>query len=763
MTELTGTLEGVGLPSIVRFLSGLNSSGCLRISHEDWRGDVFFETGRVVSASFDTKRGTAAIDALVQAFPAGSFAFDSDASVPDERNVTVDQATLEAHLDEVAAKTANGQPNLPSLDAIPYVAPGDEERNDQLPLDRATLQTLLAVDGQHSVRDIVGQRGTLDVLWQLSSLTDLGVVRLDGVAPARRNGHHRSDPPPPAPREPRPAADESQPAAASEPQPVTASEVQPAPPSDQEPAAATDQQPTIATDPQLAAATDRPHAAATDPEPAAVTERCPLLGFEDDPQACFGRPTRLHRCFAARSPLPLSLDQQRELCLTEHFGTCPRLASAAPPAQRVQSAVAEPAAPTPPSAPDDPRIVRLPFGARNPAVARAASNAAPATPTAAPSTTPSARPARVRAFNRDSPSAGRATQEPIAAQPTPLRARPERQSEHASAPIVDRPARPAERVVSHEPQVPEARRPEKPQETPAPRGLALPSILAALPLPVVAGGATLLLVGLLLIGVVLMRGGFLNSLTADDSLDPSQLPNASAVAAGTPITGLSIANARATAVPAQAAAADAAPTLEPTAAPTVATPTGQGMLLDESFANNSHNWPSNAQGTAWVVGGSYRVATRQSGQFVAIDAPLPGVQQLQDVVVNATFHKVGGAPGGGYGIIVRNQAPGSLDGSNQNGHYYVVEVGDKGEIGMWLRDNDHWVDLLAWQRSDAVRPGTAANDLTVRAVGDQLTLLVNGTQVASQTDSTLKAGGAGVFVGGDGNQVSVDHFSVQAP
>jgi hypothetical protein len=51
----------------------------------------------------------------------------------------------------------------------------------------------------------------------------------------------------------------------------------------------------------------------------------------------------------------------------------------------------------------------------------------------------------------------------------------------------------------------------------------------------------------------------------------------------------------------------------------------------------------------------------------------------------------------------------------------------------------------------------------VRAIGDQLTLLVNGAQAATRTDSTLKAGGAGLFVGGDGNQVSVDHVSVQNP
>jgi hypothetical protein len=76
---------------------------------------------------------------------------------------------------------------------------------------------------------------------------------------------------------------------------------------------------------------------------------------------------------------------------------------------------------------------------------------------------------------------------------------------------------------------------------------------------------------------------------------------------------------------------------------------------------------------------------------------------------------------------------------------------------------DHWVDLLPWQHADAVHPGTATNDLTVSAIGNRLTISVNGTEVVSRTDATLAAGRVGLLVGGDGNQVAVDQFSVQTP
>ena len=186
------------------------------------------------------------------------------------------------------------------------------------------------------------------------------------------------------------------------------------------------------------------------------------------------------------------------------------------------------------------------------------------------------------------------------------------------------------------------------------------------------------------------------------------------------------------------------------------------MLFDERFANNTQNWPSNPQGTAWLTGGSYRLIPRQAGRFVAIGAPIADVPQ--NVIVSATFHKLSGTPeGGGFGIILRDQGPGPRDGTSQSGQYYVLEVGDKGEVGIWRRDMDHWVDIVPWQHADAVHPGTATNELIVSAIGNRLILSVNGTPVVTRTDPTLSTGGVGMLVGGDGNQVAIDHFSIRTP
>jgi signal peptidase I len=185
-----------------------------------------------------------------------------------------------------------------------------------------------------------------------------------------------------------------------------------------------------------------------------------------------------------------------------------------------------------------------------------------------------------------------------------------------------------------------------------------------------------------------------------------------------------------------------------------------GPILDEQFSIPQPGWPNNPAGTAWFDVSGYRLFAREPRQFVALRSPISAAPQ--DVAVSASFHKVGGPPGGGYGLILRDQEPYLHDGVNQRGHYLVAEVGDRGEVGIWRRDDSQWIDLLPWTPSSVVRTGGAANDLSFEANGDQLTLVVNGSEVAHVADGTLSGGGVGVFVGGDLNQVALDRLVVQA-
>jgi hypothetical protein len=255
---------------------------------------------------------------------------------------------------------------------------------------------------------------------------------------------------------------------------------------------------------------------------------------------------------------------------------------------------------------------------------------------------------------------------------------------------------------------------------------------------------------------------------------PTELPSAAVATVvpaategpGPPVAATASVIARAPSVPSTVPALSAPAPVTVTASPSppatqVTSGPASRIVLDERFADNARGWPNDPQSTAWLGDDGYRLFARRPGQFVAIG--IPAVPRLRTVTTTATFRKVGGPPGGGYGLIVRDQMDEPRDGVNQRGRYYVLEAGDRGELGVWRRDGDRWIDLVPWTPSQVVRPGDQPNELSVRADGDRLVFIVNGTEVANQVDASLAAGAVGVFAGGDGNQVVLQHVAVESP
>ena len=235
-------------------------------------------------------------------------------------------------------------------------------------------------------------------------------------------------------------------------------------------------------------------------------------------------------------------------------------------------------------------------------------------------------------------------------------------------------------------------------------------------------------------------------------------PESSSVAE--PVGGVAQPDLEAVGARPPASAASGSPSaVSPVAGSNAAVPVPR-VVFEDDFVDNRMHWPDNTGSTAWLDQPGYRLVPREPGHFVAVSVPF--VRPLADVVLTGTFHKRGGPPGGGYGLILRDQRA-AEDGLAQDGRYYVLEVGDRGDVGIWRRENDHWVDLVAWTPSDAVRQGSAPNTLEAWAIGQRLTLVVNGVEVASAVDPALSAGSVGVFTGGDGNDVLLDRVAVRVP
>ncbi len=205
MISLGGTLEGIGLPALVRFLAGLRSSGRLLVADDSWGGEVGFDEGRVVAAAFGAERGLAALEAIALALPRGEFRFAGGA-VPEGRDVDLPPEDLERYLTSLAEEQVALARAIPSLAAVPRpVDPGPDGAGapERITIDRSTLFSLLLVDGQRTVQALCeqrGERGAAQTLKELAWLAGSGLVVID-------------PPPPAAPEDPRPSPPDGPPAA----------------------------------------------------------------------------------------------------------------------------------------------------------------------------------------------------------------------------------------------------------------------------------------------------------------------------------------------------------------------------------------------------------------------------------------------------------------------------------------------------------------------------------------------------------------------
>jgi hypothetical protein len=249
------------------------------------------------------------------------------------------------------------------------------------------------------------------------------------------------------------------------------------------------------------------------------------------------------------------------------------------------------------------------------------------------------------------------------------------------------------------------------------------------------------------------------ALATGTACGPTQLANAPAVPTAN-VSGTVAAQVQATVQALSRTPNDSPTTPLPVLPTTQATPpVDLPIVLDEHFANPPQGWPDDTDGVGWHAGGAYHLAAWEHDRFMALGAPLTGA--LGDSVVSATFRKSGGPPGGGFGLIVRDQNPDMRDGKSQSGRFIVAEIGDNGSVGIWRREDDHWIDLVPWTPSSAVHPDDASNEIIVQTLGDDITFFANGARVA-QAPMGMDNGSVGVFVGGDSNQVVLERFTVQS-
>lgn len=171
---------------------------------------------------------------------------------------------------------------------------------------------------------------------------------------------------------------------------------------------------------------------------------------------------------------------------------------------------------------------------------------------------------------------------------------------------------------------------------------------------------------------------------------------------------------------------------------------GEEHLFVDSFEHedgaNLCNWSvfRTAGASAIVNAGALELSISDAGQVVWSN---PG-RAFTDVVIDAQVRQVSGPNNNAYGLICRYQ-----DASN----FYLFLISGDGfyAIGRYSSEAQQISYLTGeppehYLASPFINQGAAANNLTVRCVGSELTLIINGEEVARVIDDRLPAGDIGV-------------------
>jgi hypothetical protein len=194
----------------------------------------------------------------------------------------------------------------------------------------------------------------------------------------------------------------------------------------------------------------------------------------------------------------------------------------------------------------------------------------------------------------------------------------------------------------------------------------------------------------------------------------------------------------------------------PSAAVPTSAPDSGTLLFKDDFSSPSSGWDHTKyeEGIMDYDQGTYRML---------VNAPDLNFwstphKDYTDTRAEVDTGKMGGPDENRIGLICRS------DGKN----YYFFIVTSDGYYGLGLFNNGQ-AKLLGQdqlQMSDAIHKGMAVNHLRADCKGADLTLFVNGFQVAKASDATLKHGDVGLLAGTfkqTGADIIFDNFVVFAP
>ena len=175
-------------------------------------------------------------------------------------------------------------------------------------------------------------------------------------------------------------------------------------------------------------------------------------------------------------------------------------------------------------------------------------------------------------------------------------------------------------------------------------------------------------------------------------------------------------------------------------------PTPQPLFRD-TFQNNATGWNLFQGDKAAVTLERSRLTLTVTGPDRDVWATAPRV--FDDFRLEVDSGLLDGPAETSYGVIFRHQ---------DDDNYYSFEVDGEGRFRLGRVLRGQYTPLIEPTPSVRVQPGQALNHLTVKAVGPEMTLAVNGVEVSSVTDRSFASGHVGATASLDGEGTSVVVF-----
>jgi hypothetical protein len=169
---------------------------------------------------------------------------------------------------------------------------------------------------------------------------------------------------------------------------------------------------------------------------------------------------------------------------------------------------------------------------------------------------------------------------------------------------------------------------------------------------------------------------------------------------------------------------------------------GGGFLFQDDFSGNQDcGWALYSRGGAVVEmrEGALRLTTSQPGQIWWTNPD----RAFTDAIMTVRARQVSGPDDNAYGVICRYQSP-------ENHYVFLISGDGYYAIGKYQSGSPQIQYLTGegqYQFSENIRQGAAMNEIRASCVGSQLTLHVNGLQLASVTDPTFVIGDIGLAAG----------------